>query len=462
METMELQLKSIFRAYDIRGIYNEILTDEIAYKIGRAFATLARENGESKICVASDARLSSPELRHAVIKGLTKSGCNVIHIDTLPTPLLYYATFKTAASSGVMITGSHNPAGYNGMKLVLQRNTLKQNDITNLYKKVVQEAFLDGDGSVIHKDISHVYLEEIADNVRLAKSLKVVVDCGNGIAGNIVPQLFRLLGCQVVELFCEVDGNFPNHHPDPSDPKNLQNLVETVKKEKADIGFAFDGDGDRLGVVTNRGNIIWPDRQMMLFAKSVLQENHGAKIIFDVKCSRYLPEIIEKLGGEPIMWKTGHSLIKAKLFETDAKLAGEMSGHIFFNDRWYGFDDALYSAARLLEILSYEKQDADAIFAQLPNSVNTPELRLNMSEQKKFEFMQKFADTADFPEASDVSTIDGMRVDFEDGWGLMRVSNTTPCVVLRFEAESEKALQKIKNKFRKRIKAIDEELEIPF
>lgn len=452
---------SIFRAYDIRGIVNETLTEESVFFIGKAIGAEVLNSGEKSIALARDGRLSGPLLSAALSKGITSVGCNVIDLGVVPTPLLYYATHTLETRSGVMVTGSHNPPEYNGLKIMIAGRTLANDAIQDLYKKILENKFPHGAGKITEMDIKERYLHQVTDDMKLARSLKIVVDCGNGVAGKIAPELFRRLGCTTYELFCEIDGNFPNHHPDPSQVENLEDLIREVRMKDADIGLAFDGDGDRLGIVTKRGEIIWPDRQLMLFAKAVLAENPGAKIIYDVKCTSHLEKIIRDAGGIPLMWKTGHSLIKAKLAETGAALAGEMSGHLFFNDRWFGFDDAIYAAGRLLQILSTQALDSDSLFATIPNSVNTPELKVYVSDAEKFTLMQRLIDQADFSSA-EINTIDGLRVNFLDGWGLVRPSNTTPCLVLRFEAESLAILEKIKSLFRHHLLAANPDLVLPF
>lgn len=453
---------SIFRAYDIRGIVNETLTPDIVHALGLAIGSEALARNEKRIIVARDGRLSGPTLIAALTTGLTESGCDVLDIGQVPTPLLYFATETLGSRSGVMLTGSHNPAEYNGLKIVLAGETLADQDIQRLYQRIQTADFHHGQGKITHDDhIIANYIKRIAHDITLKRPLKIVIDCGNGIAGAVAPQLFRELGCHVVELFCHVDGRFPHHHPDPSQPENLHDLIQKVRAEKADLGLAFDGDGDRIGVVTNAGEIIWPDRQLMLYAIDVLTRHPGAPIIYDVKCTRHLASIIEQHGGKPFMWKTGHSLIKAKMRESHALLAGEMSGHIFFKERWYGFDDALYTAARLLEIVSASAHDISALFKTLPDSVNTPELKLAIAEEHKFNFMQDLIARASFNDGV-ATLIDGLRVDFHDGFGLIRPSNTTPCLVLRFEADNEQALQRIKHLFREQLLALDQQLTLPF
>nr|WP_305885094.1 phosphomannomutase/phosphoglucomutase [Pleionea sp. CnH1-48] len=453
--------ESIFRAYDIRGVVNETLTPEIVKEIGRAIGSEAFERGEQKVVVARDGRLSGPSLTDALKEGLIESGRDVIDIGMVPTPILYFATNYLDTRSGVMVTGSHNPANYNGLKVVIAGETLSKENIQALRKRIVNDEFVSGQGSEEVLDLLPDYLGQITSDVALAQPLKVAVDCGNGVSGGVIPQLLQALGCEVIGLYCDVDGNFPNHHPDPSKPENLKDLINMVKNEEADLGLAFDGDGDRLGVIASDGTIIWPDRQMMLYAIDVLSRNPGADIIFDVKCTSHLPKVISSHGGRPIMWKTGHSLIKAKMRETGALLAGECSGHIFFKERWFGFDDALYTAARLLEILAGDVRKSAEVFAALPDSVVTPEINVSISDARKFTFIKKLSENAHFP-GGKLNTIDGIRVDYDDGWGLVRASNTTPCLVVRFEAENEDALHRIQDTFRQQVLAIDSSLQLPF
>ncbi len=457
-----LQLRpDIFRAYDVRGVVGEGLTPDVVYAIGLAIGTEALKRNQPTLVVARDGRLSGPALFDALISGLSTTGCHLIDVGVVPTPVLYFATHYFNTQTGVMLTGSHNPSNYNGLKIVLGGTTLAESDIQQLYHRIQQRDFHYGQGSIGKKEIVPAYLERIKKDLRMERAYKVVIDCGNGVTGVVAPKLFRELGCEVIELYCEVDGHFPNHHPDPSVAENLQALIEKVKLEKADLGLAFDGDGDRVGVVTNQGEIIWPDRQMMLFAQDVLQRNPGEKIIFDVKCSRHLPKVISRHGGQPIMWKTGHSLLKAKMYQEDAPLAGEMSGHIFFKERWYGFDDGLYAGARLLEILTQQPQTASEVFAELPDSINTPELKVYLPEERKFSFMQELQEKARFV-GGEINAIDGLRVEFPDGWGLVRLSNTTPCLTLRFEADNLDSLKKIQEKFRQELLAIQSDLILPF
>ncbi|PCH61172.1 MAG: phosphoglucomutase [Gammaproteobacteria bacterium] len=451
----------IFKAYDIRGIVGKTLTPELVTDIGRALGSEAFSRGQQTVAVARDGRLSGPELLDALIKGLTESGRDVINLGLVPTPVLYFGTNYLNTTSGVMLTGSHNPPDYNGLKMVLKGETLSGDTIQALRKRIEDGDYQSGIGSVEEIDIVADYIERIVGDVELSRPLKVVVDCGNGAAGDLAPRLLRSLGCEVIELFCEIDGNFPNHHPDPSQPENLSDVIEAVMTHDADLGLAFDGDGDRLGVIDSRGNVIWPDRQMVLYAKDVISRNPGAEIIYDVKCSRHLGPAIKSFGGKPVMWKTGHSLIKARMKETGALLAGEMSGHIFFKERWYGFDDALYTAARLLEIVAADLRSSYELFAEIPNAVSTPELKLDMDDAIHASFMQRLIAAADFPDAN-IITIDGLRVEFEDGWGLVRASNTTPCLVIRFEADNPSALKRVQGEFRQLMLGLDSALILPF
>ncbi len=452
---------TIFRKYDIRGIVETSLTPEVVYEIGCAIGSEALERNESAVIIGRDGRLSGPELVDAVSQGVRASGCSVIDIGAVPTPVVYFATNTLNCNSGVMVTGSHNPPEYNGMKVVLAGQTLAEDGIQGLYQRILDGNLKTGSGSQETMDVVPDYIQRITADVEVTNPKKVIIDCGNGIAGAVAPQLLRALGCEVMELYCEVDGTFPNHHPDPGKPENLADLIQAVERQQADIGLAFDGDGDRLGVVASDGSIIWPDRLLMLFAMDVLNRNSGAQIIYDVKCSRHLETVINDFGGKPLMWKTGHSLIKAKMKETGALLAGEMSGHIFFKERWFGFDDALYSAARLLEILSNSSRSSSAVFGALPDSVNTPEINIPMEEGEPAEYVQRLLETAQFEDA-DIVTIDGLRADFQDGWGLVRASNTTPCLVLRFEADNQKALSRIQDQFKQAMLAVRPDLSLPF
>ena len=439
---------SIFKAYDIRGIVEKELTPEVVKLIGMAIGSESIAQGERGIVVGRDGRLTGPMLSESLISGLIESGCHVVDIGMVPTPLVYFATYTKGASSGVMVTGSHNPPEYNGFKIMIAGETLSADKIQNLYSRILNQQFSSGSGSSTSINIDQDYMDTIKSDIVLERELNIVVDCGNGVAGNIAPKLFESLGAKVSKLFCLVDGRFPNHHPDPSNPENLEDLIKEVVDTGADLGLAFDGDGDRLGLVDNNGNIVWADRQMILYARDVLSRIPGAKIIFDVKCSSLLPKDISEHGGEPIMSRTGHSFIKNKLKETDAELGGEMSGHIFFNDRWYGFDDAIYTGARLLEIISKTDKTCAEIFAELPDSVSTPEINIHFDEQgQQHDAMKVLSNSVDFP-GSEINTIDGVRVDYENCWGLVRASNTTPCLVLRFEGNDKEALKSIKNQFK--------------
>ena len=439
---------SIFKAYDIRGIVEEELTPEVVKLIGLAIGSESISQGERGIVVGRDGRLTGPMLSESLISGLIESGCHVVDIGMVPTPLVYFSTYTKGTGSGVMVTGSHNPPEYNGLKIMIAGETLSSDRIQNLYSRILNQEFASGSGSSTSINIDQDYMDTIKSDITLDRELNIVVDCGNGVAGNIAPKLFESLGAKVTKLFCLVDGRFPNHHPDPSNPENLEDLIKEVIDTGADLGLAFDGDGDRLGLVDNNGNVVWADRQMILYSRDVLSRKPGAKIIFDVKCSSSLSKDISAHGGEPIMSRTGHSFIKNKLKETDAELGGEMSGHIFFNERWYGFDDAIYAGARLLEIISKTDKTCAEIFAELPGSVSTPEINIHFDEQgQQYDAMEVLSDSVDFPGA-EINTIDGVRVDYENCWGLVRASNTTPCLVLRFEGNDKEALDSIKSQFK--------------
>lgn len=453
---------TIFRAYDIRGIVDQTLTEEDVFLIGKALGSIAHDQGIKQIAVARDGRISGPKLIQALSKGILSTGCDVLDIGMVPTPVLYYAAHSLPDHSGVMLTGSHNPAEYNGLKMVLKGITIAEAGITELYDRIISNRLLNGQGDHQSIDLTAGYIEAVCQSVHLARPLKIVVDAGNGVTGSIAPALFRALGCEVQTLFCDIDGHFPNHHPDPGEPQNLQDLIHAVKAQYADLGFAFDGDGDRLGVVTNEGDIIYPDRLLMLYAQALLSEQPGATIIYDVKCTYHLADLIRSLGGEPLIWRTGHSLIKKKLAETNAALAGEMSGHFFFKDRWNGFDDALYAGARLLEILAQRSQTCAEVFAGVPNSINTPELKVMVNEDEKFALMQALINKAAFNDAKDIMTIDGLRVNFADGWGLVRPSNTSPYLILRFEAINEPRLAHIQNLFKTWMLSVKPDLVLPF
>jgi len=450
----------IFKAYDVRGIVETALTPEVTELIGRAVGSEARDRGVTEIAIGRDGRLSGPALAAALARGIQASGVDVVDIGMVATPMLYFATYHLGTLSGVSVTGSHNPPEYNGLKIMLAGDTLSGEAIQALRARIESGNLATGSGKYSTRDIREDYLQRITSDVKLARPLTIVVDCGNGVPGATAPELYRRLGCTVRELYCEVDGTFPNHHPDPSNPHNLEDVIETLKSE-GDIGFAFDGDGDRLGVVTQSGKIIYPDRQLMLFAADVLERNPGAEIIFDVKSTRNLYSWIRDRGGKPTMWKTGHSFIKKKLKDTGAPLAGEMSGHTFFKERWYGFDDAMYAGARLLEILS-RHEDVGAVLEQLPDAVSTPELHVKTAEGENYTLIDKLKETAKFDSAEELITIDGLRVEYKDGFGLARPSNTTPVVVLRFEADNEAAIKRIQEDFRKALLAVKPDIALPF
>lgn len=452
---------AIFKAYDIRGIIDETLTTDITYKIGQAVGSEVIANGGDSIVIGRDGRLSGPMLAEALSNGLRAAGVNVVDIGVAPSPVVYYSSYSKGIPSCIAITGSHNPPNYNGFKMVVDGTTLSAERIQDLKQRILDSNFSQGEGLYTQEEIIDDYIQRIVNDVKPDRKMKIVIDCGNGVAGATAPQVFKQMGCEVVELFSEVDGTFPNHHPDPSQIENLQDLIAAVKQHDAELGLAFDGDGDRLGIITKKGEIVWPDRQMILFARDILSRNPGSEIIYDVKCTRNLPTEIEAAGGKATMWRTGHSFIKAKLKETGAALAGEMSGHIFFKERWFGFDDGVYAGARLIELLSKSKQTPQAIFDALPNSINTPELRMEFDEGEHYKFMDKLKEIADFKGAS-VSKIDGLRVDYPDGFGLIRPSNTTPILVLRFEADTDAALARIQQDFKAAIHKIDPELVTPF
>jgi phosphomannomutase/phosphoglucomutase len=456
--------KTIFKAYDIRGVIDSTLDAGVARSIGQAFGQAALAKGERKVVIGRDGRLSGPGLTAALAEGLQAAGVDVIDLGMVATPMVYFATnVLEGTRSGIMVTGSHNPPDYNGFKMVLAGEAIYGDAITGLYESIQAH---DGSsaaqqGSYSTHDIRAAYLERIIGDVKVARPIKIAVDCGNGVAGAFAGDLYRGMGCEVVELFCEVDGHFPNHHPDPAHPENLQDLIRALQTSDAEIGLAFDGDGDRLGIVTKDGHIIYPDRQMMLFAADVLSRNPGAEILYDVKCTRHLAPYIEQHGGRPLMYKTGHSLVKAKLRETGAPLGGEMSGHIFFKDRWYGFDDGLYSGARMLELLT-KTSDPSALLNALPMAISTPELHLHLNEGENVALIDKLRLDATFPTSEKINDIDGLRVEYPDGFGLARSSNTTPVVVLRFEGENPEALARIQDEFRSVILAAKPDAKLPF
>ncbi len=457
---MPIPSSSIFKAYDIRGIVDQTLTEDAVEQIGRAIGSEAVARQQTAIVIGRDGRLSGPRLAAALARGIQAAGIDVIDLGMVATPMTYFAAYHLGTNSAVMVTGSHNPPDYNGLKMVLGGDTLSGESIQALRQRLETNDLASGAGRYRQQAVDQDYIARIVGDVKLARPMKIIVDCGNGVPGAFAPALYRGLGCQVEELFCEVDGNFPNHHPDPSVPKNLQDLIAHLKTSDAEIGLAFDGDGDRLGVVTKDGQIIFPDRQLMLFADDVLSRNPGAQIIFDVKSTRKLYPWIEQRGGKPVLWKTGHSFIKAKMKESGALLAGEMSGHVFFKERWYGFDDGLYAGARLLEYLS-KQADIDATLHGLPDTVNTPELQIKMQEGEPHALIAQLQQTAKF-DGAHVITIDGLRVEYADGFGLMRASNTTPVIVLRFEADSESAIKRIQTAFRQVLLAAKPDLALPF
>jgi len=453
--------ESIFRAYDIRGVVGETLDEEVARQVGQVVGSLTLEQEAGPVVVARDGRDSGPDLIRGMIEGIASTGCDVVDIGAVPTGVLYFAAYELGSGTGVMVTGSHNPPDYNGFKMVIGGVTWAGKQIADMYQRIQSGNLRVGKGQVREEDMLGQYREKISDDIQLQKPLKVVADCGNGIGGVCAADVLRDIGAEVITLFDEVDGTFPNHHPDPSEPENLLDLIDAVKLMGADVGVAFDGDADRLGVVTPSGEIIYSDRLMMLFVKDILSRVPGSTIIYDVKCTGHLHDAIEEAGGNPMMYKTGHSLIKNKMKEVDAPFAGEMSGHFFFKERWYGFDCGIYSAARLLEILASDDRDVEDILTSLPNSVSTPELKVHMSEGENHAFVAELQEKGRFADAA-INTIDGVRADYSDGWGLVRASNTTPILVVRFDADSESGLERIKNVFRQQMLAINNKLDLPF
>jgi len=461
-EHSPVELKAeIFRAYDIRGVIDKTLDSGVARSVGQAVGTVALEHDAGPVVVARDGRLSGPYLMEGMIEGILSSGCDVLDIGAVPTGVLYYAAHEMGAGSGVMITGSHNPPDYNGFKVMIGGDPLHGETITDLYQRITAGNVSEGQGVLTSRNVVPDYIARIAEDIQVEREMKVVIDCGNGIGGVCAADALRAIGVEVLPLFDEVDGTFPNHHPDPSEPENLNDLIESVRLIDADLGLALDGDADRLGVVTLAGNIIYPDRIMMLLALDVLDRNPGATIIYDVKCTSHLPAVIKQAGGNPVMYKTGHSLIKARMKEIDSPFAGEMSGHFFFGERWYGVDDGIYAAARLLEILGSSENPPEAILNALPTSYSTPELKVHMQEGENHAFIEAFKAKALFQHAQ-INTIDGLRADFEDGWGLVRASNTTPILVVRFDAETEEALARIKATFKSQMLEVNPDLELPF
>ena len=451
----------IFRAYDIRGIVDEALTEEGIFHIGKALGSHIIAEGRTSILTARDGRISGPRLLDEFQKGVMSSGCNVIDIGEVPTPLLYFSTFKTNISDGVMLTGSHNPKNYNGLKIVINKKSMTSEKIKKIKLMIEEENFMDGAGKLTSLDIKDDYLKELKEKININSKIKVCLDCGNGVGGVIAPQAFKLLGLDVIELYSEVNGNFPNHHPDPSNPKNLKDLQKKVLETNSDLGIALDGDGDRVGLIDNKGNIIFPDLYMMLLAEDLLKKNSKGSIVFDVKCSTNLEKIIKNFNGTPIMSRTGHSYIKSKIIETNALLGGEMSGHIFFNDDWYGFDDAIYSALRIIEVLSNSKLTSYEVFSSYPKHFSTPEINLKISEQDKFKIIDDLK-TLIKPSEYELIDIDGIRLENENSWGLVRASNTSPNLVLRFEGKTENDLLEIKNYFKEILSKIEIDLQIDF
>ncbi len=438
----------IFKAYDIRGVIDTELSPKVVTNLGKVLGTICIEKKNKGLVIGYDGRLSSPSLAKCLIEGVMSAGCNVYNIGEVTTPMVYFANYRLETYSGVMITGSHNPPEYNGFKMVISQETLYGEKIKEIYDRLVNEDYKNNlTANCYNLNITEDYMQVIVGDIKLQRKISIIIDAGNGVAGKIAPALFRRMGAKVLGLFCQVDGRFPNHHPDPSKPENLSDLIKALKNSDAEIGLAFDGDGDRLGVVTKDGNIIYPDRQMMLFTAHILEKNPGAKIIFDVKSSKLLSKWIKENGGEPIMCRTGHSFIKSKIKETGAMLAGEMSGHIFFNDRWFGVDDGVYAGARLLEILS-KVINPSSLLNALPNSISTPEINIQVSDGEQHKIIEKLKTNAKFENSIEVITIDGLRVEYRDGFGIVRASNTTPVLVLRFESESHEGLERIKKQFR--------------
>ena len=443
--------QNIFRANDIRGIAYEDLTPEVVYSLGRALGSEAIDRNIQEFIVGRDARLSSPEIYDWLSSGIISTGCCVINIGIVTSPMFYHSTYELNSSSGVVITGSHNPGNYNGFKIVFNNQSTSSEEILNLKRRILEKDFKEGKGVSKKEDIKESYIERILASIKLNKDLKISIDCGNGVAGVVAKDVYERLGCNVIELYGEPDGTFPNHHPDPSKLKNMEDLIKSVKENDSVVGLAFDGDADRLGVISPKGKMIFPDRQMIMFSRQVIKSSPNAKIVFDVKCSKLLSDEIEMLKGKPLICKTGHTFIKQKIRETDALLGGEMSGHIFFNDRWPGFDDGIYAGARMLEIIANSEEDDP--FVTVPNMLSTPEINIPAADEEKFQIVKTFIENSKFSDAKIVS-IDGIRVEFETGWGLLRASNTSPCLVLRFEAETNEYLNKIKEIFYLGLKSI--------
>jgi len=456
--------KNIFKAYDIRGIYNQELTNESVKSIAMALCDIYKENND-QIVIGRDGRLSSKTLSSTLIQSFLDNGKRVIDIGQVPTPILYFAVNYFGLNSGIIITGSHNPKNYNGLKIIMDGHALAGEEIQEIYNRIKLNNFIKNNTkkniNLENIKIDSFYVEELLKDIKINKKLKVALDAGNGAAGPVALEAYKKAGLDIIDLYCDVDGNFPNHHPNPSNPKNLEDLISCVKENKCDIGIAFDGDGDRCLVIDNLGEVLWPDKQMMIYAKDILSINKSEKIVYDVKSSKDLANIIKEYGGIPVMCRTGHSYIKMKMKEINAILGGEMSGHIFFKDRWFGFDDGIYAGIRMLEIISNSNKTSSEIFNELPKSYSTPELNITVNKDGfQHEFMKKFASEANFKDAK-ISKIDGVRADFANGWGILRASNTTPCLVMRFEAKSEKMLKNIKDAFINEIFKIDPALEIP-
>ena len=456
--------KNIFKAYDIRGIYNQELTNESVKSIAMALCDIYKENND-QIVIGRDGRLSSKTLSSTLIQSFLDNGKKVIDIGQVPTPILYFAVNYFGLNSGIIITGSHNPKNYNGLKIIMDGHALAGEEIQEIYNRIKLNNFIKNNAkkniNLENIKIDSFYVEELLKDIKINKKLKVALDAGNGAAGPVALEAYKKAGLDIIDLYCDVDGNFPNHHPNPSNPKNLEDLISCVKENKCDIGIAFDGDGDRCLVIDNLGEVLWPDKQMMIYAKDILSINKSEKIVYDVKSSKDLANIIKEYGGEPVMCRTGHSYIKMRMKEINAILGGEMSGHIFFKDRWFGFDDGIYAGIRMLEIISNSNKTSSEIFNELPKSYSTPELNITVNKDGfQHEFMKKFASEANFKDAK-ISKIDGVRADFANGWGILRASNTTPCLVMRFEAKSEKMLKNIKDAFINEIFKIDPALEIP-
>ena len=451
----------IFRAYDIRGIVDEALTEEGIFKIGKAIGTYILSERRSSILTARDGRISGPRLLNQFQKGVMSSGCNVVDIGMVPTPLLYFSTFKTNISDGVVLTGSHNPKNYNGLKIVINKRSVTSEKIEKIKSMIEEEVFMDGKGKLTSLDVKEDYLKELKEKIKINSKMKVCLDCGNGVGGVIAPQTFKLLGLEVIELYSEVDGNFPNHHPDPSNSKNLEDLKKKVLETNSDLGIALDGDGDRVGLIDNKGNIIFPDTYMMLLAEDLLRKKSKGSIVFDVKCSTNLEKVIKNFNGTPIMSRTGHSYIKSKIIETNALLGGEMSGHIFFNDDWYGFDDAIYSALRMIEILSKTELTSHEVLNSYPKHFSTPEINLKVPEEVKFKIIDELK-TLINSSGYVLIDIDGIRLESENSWGLIRASNTSPNLVMRFEGKTKSDLLEIKNYFKEILSKIEFDLQLDF